>query len=1120
METPPSFGGVFVVMNAVDIAKIKDIDTFDPSKVSDGGLVADHRLTHIWWAELKKGNEVLVHEKPLSQKRCRALHAGIVAEMDKRGMKHDSVLKRLTDPVLVVPHFVSIVGSAVQSADEVLAIKAGGNGSKPGDVDLLYRLEACDHNAGLIEGLTILMRKEVDPGKSGKPELHHVFSASGPHSDYVPLYDLVLRPVEERAVVTLKKAGPVRLNLGCGKEKLDGYVNIDARADVKPDVVHDLSQGIPWPDGSVDEVRAWHFLEHLEDQVAIMGEIWRVLKSGGVLAFEVPSTQGEGAFADPTHKSYWNKLSFQFYADPKLREEAGTTAEFEILDLEEETFEEPGLWETVHVRGRLRAVKPTTKALTADSPSGMALQAEDLEKVALKPFGKWIPPKPAVAEYTEFLSSSELWDHWAKDRIAGGLDVEVKFNGYRTVVQKAGGRVEIAFENIRDRAKVFPDLAKMLLAIPGDYILDCDMGMVRDGKRLPRTELDPLLADEPDLAGATVVLTVFDLPYREEDLHEKPWTERRTALEEFYAKNLKGKAAFAITSTTIVHDRAQMNAAILKASAVAMSEGAMVKTLDGPYGIGGSTNEWSKVKHVTELKVTVIDSKDNAGGSKTYTCGLLHGRDSYTNLQEYDGREYIDVGGVSDNGTYPLGAVLTVQVQELVSGPDKDGKPILYWVVPTVIDRDISRKDAYYANQAVDIARRAHVLQEPKQKVQTSGQVTCPEIADADFELLEVPDIGLIHLLKQGEGESRGERFLRLWETDWQRMWPPSGTGQFVYHHHYMGIKEEDAGKSEADLRKAGYRYHGDLRCQFSPKLMFHPVIFKPDTDDDGTDEFLAADHAPSFQCTWYGPPPVEWLKVGRGKPAVFKPGEAGASSKTYGMLFAVAYGTWDMGVWHRHSFELFLKDEKGDMKGRLVISSVPRPTGERFWLAQWPEDETPVADTKTLDEVADERRKRGDHWLVWAKPGEKPKLVDLKAKAVESRIVLKMLIIKAVEEEHLVYGPVLKPWPYIDLQDEVVKAEEIRKAAHGFMERFQQIGVMHVYDDPRLRVVESYLAPTDFELEGTDGKLHKVVKGTWILGVRVNDPREWERVKKGERTGFSIEGRARRIPRKRSEIK
>jgi hypothetical protein len=49
-----------------------------------------------------------------------------------------------------------------------------------------------------------------------------------------------------------------------------------------------------------------------------MSEIHRVLAHGGWAFIEVPSTDGRGAFQDPTHVSFWNENSFLYYTNSYL----------------------------------------------------------------------------------------------------------------------------------------------------------------------------------------------------------------------------------------------------------------------------------------------------------------------------------------------------------------------------------------------------------------------------------------------------------------------------------------------------------------------------------------------------------------------------------------------------------------------------------------------------------------------------------------------------------------------------------------------------------------------------------------------------------------------------------
>jgi hypothetical protein len=96
----------------------------------------------------------------------------------------------------------------------------------------------------------------------------------------------------------------LRLNLGCGVNHLDGYVNVDIYG--TPDLRHDLELvPWPWPDDSVCEVILKHVLEHLgRDPIvylAIMRELYRVCQDGATIKIIVPHHRHEYFFNDPTH---------------------------------------------------------------------------------------------------------------------------------------------------------------------------------------------------------------------------------------------------------------------------------------------------------------------------------------------------------------------------------------------------------------------------------------------------------------------------------------------------------------------------------------------------------------------------------------------------------------------------------------------------------------------------------------------------------------------------------------------------------------------------------------------------------------------------------------------------
>lgn len=102
----------------------------------------------------------------------------------------------------------------------------------------------------------------------------------------------------------------VSLDLGCGLHK-DADIGMDAYAVPGVDVVHNALD-VPWPfsDASFDRVVSHQFLEHLpptgsagsDPLFTVFDEVWRILKPGGVFAFDVPHFKGDQAYNDPTHR--------------------------------------------------------------------------------------------------------------------------------------------------------------------------------------------------------------------------------------------------------------------------------------------------------------------------------------------------------------------------------------------------------------------------------------------------------------------------------------------------------------------------------------------------------------------------------------------------------------------------------------------------------------------------------------------------------------------------------------------------------------------------------------------------------------------------------------------------
>lgn len=69
----------------------------------------------------------------------------------------------------------------------------------------------------------------------------------------------------------------MKLNLGCGKDKKEGYVNIDSSDEVKPDKIWNLEKTpFPFRENSVEEIIAEHVLEHIKNFIPLMHELRRI----------------------------------------------------------------------------------------------------------------------------------------------------------------------------------------------------------------------------------------------------------------------------------------------------------------------------------------------------------------------------------------------------------------------------------------------------------------------------------------------------------------------------------------------------------------------------------------------------------------------------------------------------------------------------------------------------------------------------------------------------------------------------------------------------------------------------------------------------------------------------
>ena len=105
----------------------------------------------------------------------------------------------------------------------------------------------------------------------------------------------------------------VRLELGCGRQKEPGYLGMDLRPWPGVDVVCNLEKALPLADNVVSELYSNHVLEHVGSTVDLMQEVYRVCQNGARVRIRVPYFTGSGAFADPTHRSFFSEVTWEYF---------------------------------------------------------------------------------------------------------------------------------------------------------------------------------------------------------------------------------------------------------------------------------------------------------------------------------------------------------------------------------------------------------------------------------------------------------------------------------------------------------------------------------------------------------------------------------------------------------------------------------------------------------------------------------------------------------------------------------------------------------------------------------------------------------------------------------------
>lgn len=109
----------------------------------------------------------------------------------------------------------------------------------------------------------------------------------------------------------------MKLNLGSGLKRIEGYTNVDGDILCKPDYCFDITaEKWPFEDNSVTDVICHHIMEHLPNPglFHFIKELYRVCEDGAIIDIEVPHHRHDEFFGDPTHVRPYTVDTFRLFS--------------------------------------------------------------------------------------------------------------------------------------------------------------------------------------------------------------------------------------------------------------------------------------------------------------------------------------------------------------------------------------------------------------------------------------------------------------------------------------------------------------------------------------------------------------------------------------------------------------------------------------------------------------------------------------------------------------------------------------------------------------------------------------------------------------------------------------
>ncbi len=122
----------------------------------------------------------------------------------------------------------------------------------------------------------------------------------------------IINPQVERALAL----GPIKLDLGAGRGKREGFFAVDHLPLEGVDILADLNEPLSLlPDNCCGHVYSRHVLEHVNALLPLMEEIHRITRPDGTVEIIVPHFSNVYGYSDPTHVRFFGLYSMYYFVD-------------------------------------------------------------------------------------------------------------------------------------------------------------------------------------------------------------------------------------------------------------------------------------------------------------------------------------------------------------------------------------------------------------------------------------------------------------------------------------------------------------------------------------------------------------------------------------------------------------------------------------------------------------------------------------------------------------------------------------------------------------------------------------------------------------------------------------